>query len=105
MERTPTSLRRQPALSANQYSAQGQTGSIHGYLARNQSGLFDVAGKDQVIAGNNSLAPTVDYTFEQTASAQRTDWPLTDTPGHLLAYHDISFQLLTDPEINETGSY
>src|SRR6202042_191177 len=44
-------------------------------------------------------------TFEQTASAQRVDWPLTDTTGHLAAYHDISYQLLTDPSIGETGSY
>ena len=93
------------ALSANQNSAQGQTGSIHGYLALTNSGLYDVAGKDQVAAVDTSLSPTVDYTFEQTASAQRVDWPLTDTPGHLAAYHDISYQLLTDPSIEETGSY
>jgi hypothetical protein len=93
------------ALSANQNSAQGQTGSIHGYLALTNSGLYDVAGKDQVAAIDTSLSPTVDYTFEQTASAQRVDWPLTDTPGHLAAYHDISYQLLNDPSIAETGSY
>jgi hypothetical protein len=33
------------ALSPNQFSAQSQTGSIHGDLARSNSGLFDVAGK------------------------------------------------------------
>jgi hypothetical protein len=93
------------ALSANQNTAQGQTGSIHGYLALTNSGLYDVAGKDQVAAVDTSLSPTVDYTFEQTASAQRVDWPLTDTTGHLAAYHDISYQLLTDPSIGETGSY
>jgi hypothetical protein len=95
------------ALSANQLSAQGQTGSIHGYLARNNQGLYQVASSDQMVPGtdNSPSVPGIDYTFEQTASSQRQDWPLTDTPGHLAAYHDISQQLLTPRPIGETGSY
>jgi hypothetical protein len=93
------------ALSAAQFRVQGETGVIHGFLARDGSGLYNIANKDQGVSSGSGAAGTVDYTFEQTASAQRQDWPLTDTAGHLAAYHDVSYQLLTDPQINENGSH
>jgi hypothetical protein len=99
-------LSRGVALSANQFASQGQNGVVNANLARETSGLFNIANKDQgTFADNTGAAGSIDYTFEQTASSQRTDWPLTDTPGHLAAYHDISQQLLTDPNIAKDGSY
>lgn len=92
------------AYSGSQFN--GQYGAIQGYLSRTNSGLFDVAGKAQdSLSTDGTLANSIDYTFEQVASSQRQDWPMTDTPGHLAAYHDISYQLLTDLSINETGSH
>jgi hypothetical protein len=93
------------SLSADQFKAQGQTGIIHGFLARGKQGIYNLANKDQGTTNSSGATGSVDHTFEQTASSQRKDWPLTDTPGHLAAYHDISYQLLTDPSIAETGSY
>ena len=93
------------ALSANQFGDQGQLGAIHGYLAVNKAGLYDVAGQDQMINGTKGVVGVVDYTFEHIASDFRSAWPLTSTQGELLAYHDISFQLLDDPQINITGEH
>ena len=91
------------AVSANQFADQGQLGAIHGYLARDNSGLYDVAGKDLMIG--DVPAPAVDYTFERIVSATRTGWSLAYDADLWVAYNDISFQLLTDPSINETGSH
>ena len=88
------------AFSANQFAAQGQIGAIHGFLARDNSGLYDVAGKDQMTAGETTgAAPvsTVDNTFQRIASATRTGWSLAYDADLWAAYNDISFQLLTDP--------
>jgi hypothetical protein len=90
------------AFSANQYSAQGQSGAIQGFVARDRSGLYDVAGKAQVSMDANGDVISVDYNFEKAAASQRIDWPLT-TAGQLAAYHDISFQLLN--AIGSTGTY
>jgi hypothetical protein len=80
-----------------------------GYLAPDNSGLFDVAGKAQMTPNtfDNSgdpFKPWVDYRFEHLASQVRQNWYLTDTADNLAAYHDISNQLLTDPTINEHGA-
>ena len=92
------------ALSANQFAAQGQIGAIHGFLARDNSGLYDVAGKDQMTSVD-APAPTVDFTFQRIANATRTGWSLAYDADLWAAYNDISFQLLTDPAVNETGSH
>ena len=84
---------------------QGQLGAIHGYLAVNKAGLYDVAGQDQMINGTNGLVGSVDYTFEHIASDMRSAWPSTNTAGQWLSYHDISAQLLTDPQIDISGEH
>ena len=94
------------ALSASQFSAQGQLGAIHGDLARDNNGLYDVAGQDQFFGTSlTEMMPSVDSTFENVASSYRSDWLGFDAPDRLTAYHDISYQLLTDPAIAETGSH
>ena len=93
------------ALSANQFGDQGQLGAIHGYLAVNKGGLYDVAGQDQMINGKTSLVGSVDYTFEHIASDFRSAWPSANTLGEWLAYHDISEQLLSDPQVNISGEH
>jgi hypothetical protein len=93
------------ALSTSQFTQQQQTGSIHGFVARGKDGLYDIGGKDQMVSdGNGGFKGQIDFRFNEIASAQRQDWPYTDTPGHLAAYHDISYQVLTDPSIGGTGS-
>lgn len=54
------------ALSWSYFDAQKQLGYLHGYLALDRSGLYDVAGKDQMAYDSISkqYVPTVDYTFE-----------------------------------------
>jgi hypothetical protein len=90
------------AISSNIFSAQGQLGGIHGYLAPDHTGLYDVAGKDQMTMQSNVLSPVTNYTMEHIASQNRQDWQFTDTPGHLASYHDISYQLLNS--LGETGA-
>ena len=95
------------ALSWNYISAQKQLGAIDGYVAVGQDGLYDVAGKDQMQKDPDSgdFYATANDTFEHLASQSRQDWPMTDSTGHLAAYHDISEQLLTDAEVNKTGGH
>lgn len=102
------SFNQSQALSWTYFSAQKQLGAVHGFLAKNDQGLYDVAGKDQMLMktdlnGNTILVPAVDYTFGHLGSQGRWEWPLTETTGELAAYHDISYQLLTDPQVNKTG--
>jgi len=93
------------ALSWSYFSSQKQLGAIHGNLAKDNEGFYDVSGQDQMASdGNGGFTPSVDYTFENLASGTRADWPYTETTGELAAYHDISYQLLTDPEVNEYGA-
>lgn len=98
------------AFSASQFTDQKQLGAIHGFLARNKSNLYDVAGKDQMYlnvdpaTNTSTLTGAVDYTFDLVTSGQRQDWPLTDSAGYLAAYHDISHQLLRDLPSPQTGS-
>lgn len=92
------------ALSADQFSANGQSGILHGYLALDRKGLYDIAAKDQGIVKDDAVQ-TIDYAYEHIVSQPRQNWPLTDTAEGLMAYYDISYQLLTDPAIDESGSY
>jgi hypothetical protein len=82
------------AVSSNIFSSQGQLGALHGYLGVDQTGLYDVAAKDQMIMQDNVLTPVTNYTMEHIASQQRADWQFADTSGHLASYHDVSYQLL-----------
>jgi hypothetical protein len=93
------------ALSADQFSSNGHAGALQGFLAADQTGMLDVAQKAQMIKNNNgSFSNALDYTFENLSSQQRVDWQYTDTPGHLAAYHDVSYQILTNSGVNETGA-
>lgn len=92
------------ALSAAVFGTNGQHGSLQGYLGRNGQGLYDVAGKAQMVPNSDgsALAPPIDYTFGQVASSPRQDWPLVDTAFLIEAYADVSYQILT--ALGETGS-
>jgi hypothetical protein len=93
------------ALSAGgAFGLNNQYGSVHGVLARNHQGLYEVSGKDQMTPNSDGtgMLSNVDYTFEQAASNQRQDWPLVDTAFPIEAYADISFQVLN--KLNFTGS-
>ncbi len=70
------SFNQSQALSWSYFSAQKQLGAVHGFLAKNDQGLYDVAGKDQMVMktdlnGNPILAPAVDYTFGHLGSQGR----------------------------------
>jgi len=102
------SFNQSQALSWTYFSTQKELGSVHGYLSKNNAGVYDVAGKDQMLNktdlnGDTILASAVDYTFGHLGSQGRWEWPMTETTGELAAYHDISYQLLSDQQVNETG--
>ncbi len=90
--------------AAGAFGTNGQSGSLQGFVARNNQGLYDVEGKAQMVPNSdgNALLPPIDYTFEQVASSPRQDWPLVDTAFPIEAYADISFQIMN--KLGYTGS-
>ncbi len=92
------------ALSSSAFSANGQSGSVQGFLARSQHGLYEVASNAQMIPNSDGsgFASPIDYTFEYVSSSQRQDWPLVDTAFPIEAYADLSYQILAG--LGKTGS-
>ncbi len=93
--------------SSSAYSQQGQTGIVRGVMARdNQSLYFPSVVSQEDGKGNASDASTVsiDYDFYSISTQAPIDWPLTDTPGHIAAYHYASQQFLAYA-LNENGTY
>ena len=93
--------------SSSAFSQQGQTGIVRGVMARdNQSLYFPSVVSQEDGKGNASDASSVsiDYDFYTISTQAPLDWPLTDTPGHIAAYHYASQQFLAYA-LNENGTY
>ncbi len=91
--------------SSTAYSAQGQTGIVGGVLARGLNGMFVPLTASQLDGqqnGTNASAVTPDFSYYQIQGQASTNWPLSDTPGHLAAYHYVSWWYLTK-KYQETG--
>jgi hypothetical protein len=79
--------------STSAYSQQKQTGAVSGVLARNLSSLYQstvTAQTDGLQNGTNAVSATPDPSFYQITSQSPQHWPLTDTSGHIAAYHFVS---------------
>jgi hypothetical protein len=99
VDRSPFS--RQVVNSTNAYHAQGQTGIVSGVLARDRSSLFAPIVSAQIDGtqnGQNGPASSItpDYSFYEIASQGSVDWPLTDTSGHIAAYHYASWYFINN---------
>ena len=93
--------------SSSAFGQQGQTGIVRGVMARNNQSLYfpSVVSQDDG-KGNAPGAGSVsiDYDFYTISTEAPIDWPLTDTPGHIAAYHYVSQQFLAYA-LNENGTY
>lgn len=88
---------RQVVTSSNAYTVQGQTGAITGVLAQRQDSIFAPVVAAQVDGQQNSDGATVvtpEFSMYMFTGSEAVDWPLTDTPGHLAAYHYVSNWIL-----------
>lgn len=94
--------------SSSAFSQQGQTGFVRGVMARDNNGLYYPAVVSQEDGKGNAQGATtvsIDYDFYSISSQTPGDWPLTDTSGHIAAYHWASQQFLQYEKITETGSH
>jgi len=85
--------------SSSAFSQQGQTGFVRGVMARDNSSLYFpsvVSQEDGKMNGEGATSISIDYDFYSISSQMPVDWPLTDTPGHLAAYHWASQQFLSN---------
>jgi len=85
--------------SSSAFSQQGQTGFVRGVMARDNNGLYlpSVSSQeDGKMNGSNATSLSIDYDFYTISSQAPIDWPLTDTPGHVAAYHWASQQFLSN---------
>lgn len=81
------------AWSSSVYSQQNQTGYITGVLARDLSSLYAPTVSTQADGMQNAAdatSVTLDLSYYQISSQTMRDWPLTDTSGHIAAYHYAS---------------
>ncbi len=95
------------ATSTSLFGQQHQTGFLTGVLARELTSLYaptvsaQADGK-QNAAGATSITP--DFSFYEITSQSPVDWPLTDTSGHIAAYHYASAEFMSR-HYSETGSH
>jgi hypothetical protein len=83
--------------SSSTFSQQGQTGFVRGVMARDNNGLYYpavVSQEDGKMNGDGATALSIDYDFYSISTQNNIDWPLTDTPGHIAAYHWASAKFL-----------
>ena len=93
--------------SSSAFSQQGQTGFVRGVMARSVNGqYFPVVASQEDGSGNAQGATvlSVDYDFYSISSQFPMDWRLTDTTGHIAAYHYASAFFLQF-RFNETESH
>ena len=79
--------------SSSAFSQQGQTGFVRGVMTRDNNGGYGPAVVSQEDGSGNQQGATilsVDYDFYTISSQNPIDWTLTDTPGHIAAYHYLS---------------
>ena len=94
------------AWSSSVYSQQNQTGYITGVLARDLTSLYAPSVSTQADGLQNSAdatSVTLDLSYYQISSQNVRDWPLTDTLGHIAAYHYASSVFLGHRGV--TGSH
>ncbi len=83
--------------SSSAFSQQGQTGIVRGVMAPDNSSLYFptvVSQEDGKMNGDGASSVSIDYDFYTISSQPRVDWALTDTPGHMAAYHWASQRFL-----------
>jgi hypothetical protein len=85
--------------STSAFTQQHETGNISGLFARDAAGLYYAQSASQ----EDGLPTTMDYTFHTVSTAPTGDWPMTDTPGHVAAYHAISHAYLGSSPLNLSG--
>ena len=89
--------------SSSIYSGQKQTGLVRGVMVRNNQNLYFPSLSSQEDGKYNNTGAqslTINYDFNRIAGQDMIDWPLTDTPAHIAAYHALSAAYLQD-----TGSH
>jgi hypothetical protein len=85
--------------SSSAFSQQGQTGFVRGVMARDNNSLYlpsVVSQEDGKMNGEGATTLSIDYDFYTISSQMPIDWPLTDSPGHMAAYHWASQQFLSN---------
>jgi hypothetical protein len=93
--------------SSSVFTQQGQTGFVRGVMARDTNGLYFpsvVSQEDGKMNGEGAQSLSIDYDFYTISTQAPVDWPLTDTPGHIAAYHWASQHFL-GYELGITGQY
>ena len=93
--------------SSSAFSQQGQTGIVRGVMARDNNGLYFPSVSSQEDGkgnGQDATSVSMDYDFYSISTLTPIDWPLTDTSGHIAAYHYASEQFL-GYVIGETGTH
>lgn len=94
--------------SSSAFSQQGQTGFVRGVMVRDNESLYYpavISQEDGKMNGEGATTVSIDYDFYTITSQNSVDWPLTDTSGHIAAYHWASAQFLQYEKIIETGSH
>jgi len=94
--------------SLGQGNEHRQTGIVRGVMTCDRNSLYFPSVVSQydpsVDQSGNPTTLNVDYDFYTISTQMPTDWPLTDSSGHIAAYHFISGQFLLN-HFAETGSY
>ena len=104
---TLTPFSRGVANSSSAFSQQGQTGFVRGVMARDNNSLYFpsvVSQEDGKNNGEGATSVSIDYDFYSISSQNSVDWPLTDTSGHIAAYHYASQSYLAR-HYSENGSH
>jgi len=85
-----------------------QTGIVRGVMARDNNSLYFstvVSQYDPSVDANGTPATLkIDYDFYTISAQMPVDWMLTDTPGHIAAYHFASEKFLSY-HFGETGTH
>ncbi len=90
--------------ATNLFAQQDQSGILSGIFARDGTGLyFAMLGAQQ--SPTDGPADIVDFSFHALSTEPNGDWPMTDTPGHIAAYHSISNDYLSAYPLSMTGIY
>jgi hypothetical protein len=90
--------------ATNLFTQQQQSGVLDALFARDQSGLYYAMQATQEAPAAASAGLPADYSYHVVSTAANGDWPMTDTAGHIAAYHYISNQYLAAYPLNLTGA-
>jgi hypothetical protein len=85
--------------SSSAFSQQGQTGIVRGVMARDNNSLYFpsvVSQEDGLGNAQGATSLSINYDFYSISTQNAVDWPLTDTTGHIAAYHWASGKFLTN---------